>query len=239
MTVTLDTIKARHSVRAYTDKPIEAEKIQALQAEIDACNSEGELSIKLVTNEPQAFDSTMAHYGKFSGVRNYVVLAGPKNTPNLEVRCGYYGERIALLAQDLGLNTCWVAMTFKKRYVKTLLSKGDKLVVVLALGYGETQGIEHHNKDLDQVSMAVPGSGGAPDWFYHGVQAALLAPTAMNQQSFKLVYTDKQKDGKPYVIARSEGGFYSKVDLGIVKYHFEIGAGKDNFVWPEAEADIN
>lgn len=237
MTVTLDTIKARHSVRAYTDKPLNLEQIQALQAEIDACNKEGGLSIKLVTDDSEAFDSAMAHYGKFSGVRNYVILAGPKDTLNLEVRCGYYGERIALLAQDLGLNSCWVALTFKKRYVKTLLGEGDKLVVVLALGYGETQGIAHKNKDMDRVCMSIPSS--APDWFYHGVKAALLAPTATNQQSFKLVYTDKKRDGKPYVIARSEGGFYSKVDLGIVKLHFEIGAGKDNFVWPEAEADIN
>lgn len=236
MTITLDTIKARHSVRAYTDKPINLEQIEALQAEIDACNKEGNLAIKLVTDDATAFDSTMAHYGKFSGVRNYVILAGPKAN-DLEVRCGYYGERIALLAQDLGLNTCWVAMTFKKRYVKTLVGAGNQLVVVLALGYGETQGIEHHNKDLDQVSMAAPGSGGAPDWFYCGVKAALLAPTAMNQQNFKFVYSDKKdENGKPYVIAKNEGGFYSKVDLGIIKLHFEIGAGKDNFAWPAGEA---
>jgi hypothetical protein len=24
---------------------------------------------------------------------------------------------------------------------------------------------------------------------------------------------------------------YSKMDLGIVKYHFELGAGKENFEW--------
>lgn len=234
MTITLDTIKARHSVRAYTDKPLNLEQIQALQAEIDVCNKEGGLSIKLVTDDATAFDSTMAHYGKFSGVRNFVILAGPK-AADLEERCGYYGERIALTAQDLGLNTCWVAMTFKKRYVKTLLDAGDKLTVVLALGYGETQGANHKNKDMDQVCMDAPGSGGAPDWFYRGVQAALLAPTAMNQQSFKFIYTDKiTEDGKPCVIARAEGGFYSKVDLGIVKLHFEIGAGKDTFVWAEA-----
>ena len=28
-----------------------------------------------------------------------------------------------------------------------------------------------------------------------------------------------------------KGGFFSKVDLGIVKYHFEIGAGKENVKW--------
>lgn len=239
MTITLDTIKARHSVRAYTDQPLTTEQVSALEAEIAACNQEGGLAIKLVTNDTTAFDSAMAHYGKFSGVRNYVILAGPKAN-DLDVRCGYYGERIALLAQDLGLNTCWVAMTFKKRYVKSLVDAGNQLTVVLALGYGETQGAAHHCKDLDQVCMDTPGSGGAPDWFYRGVKAALLAPTAMNQQNFKFVYTDKtDESGKPYVIAKNEGGFYSKVDLGIVKLHFEIGAGTENFAWPTGEAVLN
>lgn len=236
MAITLDTIKARHSVRAYTDKPIPLEVVSALESEIAACNKEGGLNIKLVTDEPEAFDSTMAHYGKFSGVRNYIILAGPK-AADLEVRCGYYGERLALLAQDLGLNTCWVAMTFKKRFVKTLIDEGTTLTVVLALGYGETQGIEHHNKDLDQVCMTIPST--VPDWFYHGVQAALLAPTAMNQQSFKFIYTDKKDGDKPYIVAKNEGGFYSKVDLGIAKLHFEIGAGKDNFAWPAGEAVLD
>ena len=45
----------------------------------------------------------------------------------------------------------------------------------------------------------------------------------MNQQKFRLTYAD----GK--VAAKAGMGFYT--DLGIVKYHFEVGAGKDNFKW--------
>lgn len=34
------------------------------------------------------------------------------------------------------------------------------------------------------------------------------------------------------VTAKAAGmGFYTKIDLGIVKYHFEIGAGKGKEVW--------
>lgn len=228
MTVSIDTIKARHSVRAYTDQPLNLEQISALEAEIAACNEEGNLAIKLVTDEPEAFDSAMAHYGKFSGVKNYVILAGP-DAPDLEERCGYYGERVALLAQDLGLNTCWVAMTFKKRFVKKEVAPGNKLVVVLALGYGETQGIVHKCKEASAVKSVLATE--EPAWFAAGVEAALLAPTAMNQQHFMFVYTGVEKDGKPSVKAGETGGFYAKVDLGIVKYHFEIGAGKENFSW--------
>ncbi|MEI3552822.1 MAG: nitroreductase family protein [Acutalibacteraceae bacterium] len=44
-----------------------------------ACNQESGLHIQLVTNEPKAFDSFMAHYGKFKGVTNYLALIGKKN----------------------------------------------------------------------------------------------------------------------------------------------------------------
>ena len=64
-----------------------------------------------------------------------------------------------------------------------------------------------------------------PAWFRSGMEAALLAPTATNQQKFLLTL-----DGNA-VQAEATGGFYSKVDLGIVKYHFEIGAGTDHFTW--------
>ena len=64
-----------------------------------------------------------------------------------------------------------------------------------------------------------------PEWFRRGVQAALLAPTAMNQQKFTFTL---QGDT---VSAKAGTGFYSKVDLGIAKYHFEIGAGTENFRW--------
>ena len=217
----IEAIRARHSVRQYANKPIAADVLNKLQTEIDACNHEGDLHMQLVTDEPQAFDSRMAHYGKFSGVRNYIALIGKKSA-DLEERCGYYGERVALLAQQLGLNTCWVAMTYKKIPSAFQVAPGEKLTVVIALGYGETQGVTHKVKAAAAVSNLTSAS---PAWFAAGVEAALLAPTAMNQQKFKLTCENNK------VSASAGMGFYTKVDLGIVKYHFEVGAGRDNFTW--------
>ena len=163
----------------------------------------------------------MAHYGKFSGVTNYIALVGKKSNM-LDELCGYYGERLVLKAQQLGLNTCWVAMTYKKIPGTFEVNKGEKLTVVISLGYGKAQGVEHKSKPMNAVSNINPNS---PEWFKKGVEAALLAPTAMNQQKFMLVY----EDGK--ITATASKGFYSKIDLGIVKYHFEVGAGKENFIW--------
>lgn len=216
-----EAMNARHSVRQYKKQPLTAEHIAALQTEIDACNAESGLHIQLVTNEPKAFDGFMAHYGHFSGVTNYIALVGKKGA-GLEEACGYYGERLVLKAQQTGLNTCWVAMTYSR--IKTAFSvvPGEKLCIVIALGYGETQGTAHHSKAFEQAAKT---DGPAPDWFKKGVEAALLAPTAMNQQKFTFTCSGKT------VSAQAGLGFYTKIDLGIAKYHFELGAGKDAFAW--------
>ena len=216
----MEAIRSRHSVRAYSDKEIEADKKKTLQDKIDEINQESGLHFQLVSDEPKAFDGFMAHYGKFSGVTDYFALIG-KKSDDLQEKCGYYGEQLVLLAQQLGLNTCWVAMTYSKVKSAYQIDSGEKLVIVISLGYGNTQGVAHKSKAAADVSR----SDAADDWFVQGVEAALLAPTAMNQQKFRF-----EKSGNK-VSARAGTGFYSKIDLGIAKLHFEIGAGKENFSW--------
>ena len=216
----MEAMKARHSVRSYMDKPIEGETLEALERIIDECNRESGLNIQLVRSEPMSFGSGLAHYGKFAGVKNYLALIGKKDK-QLDEKCGYCGEKIVLAAQALGLNTCWVGLTFKKIPDVFKVADGEKLAMVIAVGYGATQGTAHKSKDASAVSRAE----NAPEWFKKGVEAALLAPTAMNQQKFLLMLHGDQ------VSAKAGLGPFSKVDLGIVKYHFELGAGKDRTVW--------
>ena len=215
----MEAMRRRHSVRQYTDRPLPPEVLAALMEEVAACNREGGLHIQLVYDEPEAFQGIMAHYGKFRGVRNYLAFVGPKGA---DEKLGYYGERLVLKATQLGLDSCWVAMTFRRGKCGAVVAPGEKLVCVAALGYGETHGVPHKSKPLEAVCGT---RGELPDWFRSGVEAALLAPTATNQQKFLLTLEGDT------VKAESTGGFYSKVDLGIVKYHFEIGAGKEYFTW--------
>ena len=163
----------------------------------------------------------MAHYGKFSGVTNYIAMIGEKS-PQLDELCGYYGERIVLKAQTLGLNTCWVALTYKKIPGVFQIDKGEKLTVVISIGYGKTQGSKRTSKSFSEVATV---DGEIPEWFKSGVEAALLAPTAVNQQKFHFTLVDDK------VKAKAKPAFYSKMDLGIAKYHFELASGKDQSVW--------
>ena len=222
----LEAVKSRHAVREYTEKPLGADVRSKLEAEIIRCNEESGLHIQLVTDEPDAFGGFMARYGKFNNVKNYVALIGKKDA-RLDEKIGYYGEQIALKAQMLGLNTCWVAMTFSKGKAKKnfTISEGEKLVCVLALGYGESHGLSHKSRMISDLCSV---QGDMPEWFKNGMQCAMLAPTAVNQQKFLFTLI-----GTHTVKAEATGGFHSKVDLGIVKYHFEIGADLKNFNWQE------
>ena len=223
-----EAIEARHSVRAYKDLPLSEEIVKLLEDELVKLNNEGQLHIQLICNEPKAFQGTMAKYGKFRNANNYLVMAG-KKADDLDERIGYYGEHIVLLAQTLGLNTCWVGLSYSKVPGTYVLDEGEKIACYIAIGYGETQGSGHKIKTVEQVSNA---SDITPSWFKKGVEAALLAPTAVNQQKFSFEYVGMSNNRHQ---VRAKKGFsmigYTQMDLGIAKYHFEVGAGKVNFEW--------
>ena len=220
----MEAIRDRHSVRRYKDTPIADELVTALNQEIAQINKESGLHIQLVLNEPKAFNTKFAHYGRFEGVTNYFAMVGPKGA-DLKESCGYYGERLVIKAQQLGLHTCWVGLHYKTVPDAFTVNKGEKLALVITVGYGKTRGGRRKSKTAEQVSNVTEAS---PHWFRQGVEAALLAPTAVNQQQFMFTL---HKDGT--VSARSKIGPMANIDLGIVKYHFEVGAGTENFAWRE------
>lgn len=209
-------IKERHSVRSYIDKEIETEKTNILNKLIEDINKKENLNIQLILNDGEAFDKFILHYGRLKNCKNYIALIGKKDN-SLDEKVGYNGERIVLKAQGLGLNTCWVAGTYKKSAVKAKIAEDEKLVCVIAIGYGETNGVIRKSKTIDEVTV----STNYPDWFKLGIEFALLAPTAVNQQKFKFEYIDENT-----VKAIPGRGAMTKIDLGIVKYHFELGANK-------------
>ena len=163
-------------------------------------------------------------YGHFKNVRNYIALVG-KKSDQLSEQCGYYGEKLVLFAQTLGLRTCWVGASYRKRKAAFQLEDSEKCCLVIAIGYGAEDGVPHHSKSLESVIRI---KDEMPHWFEKGVQAALLAPTAVNQQKFLFTLVNDHT-----VRAGAGWGLYTEVDLGIVKYHFELAAG-DHFEWAES-----
>ncbi|MGL4986176.1 MAG: nitroreductase family protein [Treponemataceae bacterium] len=215
-----ELIKNRRSIRSYQKKELEPQIVATLNDFILEQKKESGLQIDLVCNDTTVFDSLLARYGKFENAHNFIVFSGKKEK-NLDEKVGYFGEKILLKAVELGLGTCWVGGTYNKKAVKA--PKDTKIVCVISIGYIEKQGIRRKSKMLDQV---IHPKSQRPQWFIHGVENALYAPTALNQQKFIFSVFENIVD-----VQISGFGFYTKVDLGIVKYHFEIGAGSKNFQW--------
>ncbi len=217
----MEAIENRHSVRQYKKIPLSAEEKSALSEKINELNARSGLNIQLAADEPKAFDCLIAKYGNFSGVTNYIAMVGRKS-PELDELCGYYGEELVLFAQQIGLNTCWAKMSYKKVPGAFRIGEGEELVIVISIGKGENQGREHRSKKPQEVAKNYET---APEWFKKGVDAALKAPTAINQQKFEFFLNGNK------VSAKAGIGPCRMIDLGIVKYHFEVAAGKENFIW--------
>jgi hypothetical protein len=212
-----EAMKARHMVRKYTDKAIPADIVAKLNDRVKQNNEQYGLSIKLMINDGSAVPGVIKLI-LAKGVNNFFIMAGPRGA---DERLGYCGADLMLYAQTLGLNTWWVGGTYNRKGAAEK-SEGAIPVGVIAVGYGQTQGVPHKTKTADAVSSY---EGDVPEWFRNGVNAALLAPTALAKQSFFIKGSDNKAE------LTCDNGIFTDVDKGLVKYHFELGAGKENFEW--------
>ena len=214
-----EAMQKRHMVRKYINKPISDELINKINERISMNNKKFNLSMKLMVNNNKGVSSIMKLI-MAKGVNNFIILAGD-NSSNLDERLGYSGADIMLFAQTLGLNTWWVGGTFNRSVSQYVDNK--KVTGIIAIGYGESQGKPHKSKMVEDVSKY--NGTVIPSWFISGVDGALLAPTALNKQDFMII------GNKNKVKIESDNGIFTGSNVGLIKYHFELGAGKENFKW--------
>ena len=219
----LAAVPLRHSVRSYDGNALSAEHRAALEARIAEINEAVGLHIQLVP-ENGTYNSLPCKACGLRGISDVIALVGP-DTPDLDRTCGYWGEELVLLAQALGLNTCWTGI-YRRKHVAAAVAPGEKVSIIIAVGYGTHAGKPHKGKSFNDVAnvsavlAAGAGEAAVPQWFVDGVECALLAPTAMNQQKFTFTLA---ADGQ--VRAEAPKGSYTQTDLGIVEYHFELASG--------------
>lgn len=214
-----EAMQKRHMVRKYTDKPLSDEIIAKINERIELNNKTYNLNMKLMINNSKGVSSIMKLI-MARGVNNFIILAGDVSG-NLDERLGYSGADIMLYAQTLGLNTWWVGGTFNRSVRRYVDNK--KVTGIIAIGYGQTQGVPHKSKKVEDVSK-YEGTI-IPPWFISGVDGALLAPTALNKQDFMLIGNGNR------VKIECSNGIFTGSNVGLIKYHFELGAGKGNFEW--------
>lgn len=211
-----EAIFKRHSVRNYKAVNIEEDKVKLIKEKIAELNAEGNLHLQFIEDAGKTYNKLLNRATGLGSAPSVIACVG-KDEGNLDERIGYYGEKLVLFLTGLRLNTCW-AGTFNKKNIGAEVSEDERLVISIAVGYGENQGNPHRSKTPEQVTE---GRSDRPEWFNAGVELALLAPTAINQQKFVIRLNDD--DTVEFI---DKGGILSKVDIGIVKCHFEIGSGR-------------
>ncbi len=233
-----EAIKVRTSRRTYLETPIAKEAVEKLNALIDEVNHQGKLGLKLIQNEATAFGKLSKSYGMFKGVRNYVLLIG-RNEADTKEKLGYYGEKIVLLATQLGLGTCWVGGTFDRSIGDLYIQEGELFCGVITIGHVEADKSwkerlisKATHRKTKEISEMMKVEGDVPEWFHEGMRAVQKAPSAVNAQPVMFTY----QKGIVSAYATSEKYGIERLDLGIAKLHFEIGAGGG--VWELKEAGV-
>lgn len=224
--ITVETIRERHSVREYDGKPLSRAEFDALIAVVEECARESGLGIQLVDNNPEVF-SVIARFGLIRECRTHVafVVDGAKaGDVAADEAIGYWGQKIVLAAQDMGLNTCWCALCSRKKS-HAVVAPGKKIRLIIAVGHGKTQGFSRKTKGVEALSSVECAK--APAWFAAAMEAAQLAPTAMNNQNFKITLLS---DGKTVRIDAPQSGL-NVIDEGIVRCNFEIAANELGADW--------
>ncbi len=210
----IDAIKERHSVRNYKPDRIEDKKVKLIEEKIDELNKEGNLHLQFIKDAGNTYNKLLNRAMGLGSAPSVIACVG-FDDENLEQRIGYYGERLVLFLQEIGINTCW-AGTFNKKNIGADINENERLVISIAAGYGKDYGKPHKSKSEEAV---IDARGERPYWFNRGVEMALLAPTAINQQKFVIKLNEDES-----VDFIDKGGVFSQVDLGIVRCHFEIGS---------------
>lgn len=224
--ITVETIRERHSVREYDGKPLSRAELDALGAVVEECARESGLDIQLVGDNPEVFN-VIARFGLIRGCRTHVAFVvddAKAGDVAADEAIGYWGQKIVLAAQDMGLNTCWCALCSRKKS-RAVVAPGKKIRLIIAVGHGKTQGFSRKTKGVEALSSVECAK--APAWFAAAMEAAQLAPTAMNNQNFKITLLS---DGKTVRIDASQSGL-NVIDEGIVRCNFEIAANEAGADW--------
>jgi len=231
-----DAISVRRSRRAFDGVSVAGDLLDALDEVCRSFRPFPEVRTVLLSDAPaDIFTGLVAglvgSYGRVTGAPSallFIGVPGPK-TPE---RIGYTGEGAVLEATALGAGTCWVGGAFDRRRAAGLadLAEDERVFAVSPVGtplappaaterllFGA--GKEKRRRPLDIIA---PGREDWPRWAIAGVEAARVAPSALNRQPwrFSLVGGD--------VLLKHAGpdtpGSSKRLDCGIAMLHFEIAA---------------
>lgn len=211
--MTIEDLRIRHSVRAYSDKPIENSIINSINAAITDVNvHEAGMHFQLITNDATPFKGFSRSYGMFKNVNNYIACIVDTSFPNYLERAGYFGMKILMHAFCLGLDTCFVSGTYSAKHVSARIRVGEKLLFLITIGYGEDNKptplatlmhkISHRHSGLtpmDFLDTELPWETICAEFplLLKGLEAVSYAPSALNKQPVGILIKESSSTYNP------------------------------------------
>ncbi|MFA5079663.1 MAG: nitroreductase family protein [Dehalococcoidia bacterium] len=230
-------INARLSRRKYEmSRPIAADARHRLHEVCSGFRPYSGVRVEFIAEPPDdVFANAVGFYGNIKGAPAFLAFIGDGSDPNVQEKMGYTGEAAILEATALGLGTCWVALTYNARRVKSLikLEKNEEIICVSPIGYTVDKwsfeekvfsgfGSNHQRRPLQSMVSGLPAAQ-RPDWAKAAVEAARLAPSAMNRQPWDF----RVEEDSITVSAKGRGPEFNvamRLDCGIAMLHIELGA---------------
>lgn len=235
-------IEQRTSRRAYKRQRIEPNKVSQIQDLIETINEESGLHIQFIEKGDLFLSGFKASYGLISGLPSLAALVGDAADQDLKRKAGYFGEFIVLECVSLGLGTCWISGTYnREECLKSIeIKDNETLVCVIAIGN------VIKNKTVKELFISQFGKGKQsfnellaekdctpPLWVANGIDAARIAPSAVNGKPIAYRYIKNQLSA--YIAKKNHNA--EEIDLGISMAHFQLGAlqGMKEGIWRKTE----
>jgi hypothetical protein len=228
----------RHSRRQYTSTMPAADLLQIIRSSCREFRPFPGARVELATESPDSiFRGALGSYGKVKDAPAYLVMVGNTHEAQHQAHCGFTGEGIILEATALGLSTCWVGGFFNPAAAakQVHINPGEQILAVSPLGYSrENKTFEEkilsgfaRSYKRSPVSSLVDGLDQSvwPGWLSMSLEAARLAPSAMNRQPWRFT-VEKNSITLSTAPGLSEFGVSKRLDCGIAMLHFELAALK-------------
>ena len=229
-------IEARRSRRRFDQKPLGSELLSQMATVCRNFKPFPSARSVLITESPDSvFKGAIGPYGKVKGAPAFVAFIGNMDSPNVYEQVGYTGEGIILEAGALNLATCWVAGFFRRKVVASLTNIGEneRVLSVTPIGYASEYlsleeklmtgfGLAHKRRALSGL-VTSHNESEWPQWIKPALEAARLAPSAINRQPWRFDVTDNSITVSVNT-SRREYGLPKRLCCGIVMLHIEVAA---------------
>lgn len=230
-------IAKRRSRRRFDPaRPIQPDLLEQLGVVCQEFRPFPNARVVLVTESPDpVFKGAVGPYGRVKDAPAFAAFIGIVDSPHVHETVGYTGEAIILEATALELSTCWVGGFFRPEVAGSLsrTRRNERVLAVTPLGYArETETLEeklmtgfgrtHQRHRLSHLTAGLDEHNW-PEWVRISLEAAKLAPSAINRQPWGFhVESDSIT-----IYLRTKGpefGVSKRLDCGIAMLHIELGA---------------